>query len=323
MIRVLFFSANPVEGQDRLKLDEEYRDINDQIRKTKYGNQFYFQVGLATRVNDLQDRLQEFDANIVHFSGHGKSDSRLVLLDQDSHPMPVSAVAVAKLFELVNDRNTIRCVFLNACYSEEQAKAIANHVDCVIGMSNAVGDDAAKQFAVSFYSSLGYGSSIQKAFALACNSLSLEGIPEEDTPKLNVREGVDAAEVVLVKPTHGGVTTKKKSAPPKDTSDKREINSPPPEFQLIGTWRFQFNDGSTSIVEYYPNGSFMGQSMLLGMTHQVAGRWAYDSVSKALHIEGIVDGFRPLMNTLIFRDQKGVEYYGTGSFGESFVAIRG
>ena len=58
----------------------------------------------------------------------------------------------------------IDLVFLNACYSEKQARAIAEHVNCVIGMSNAISDIAAIEFASTFYSSLGFGRSIKDAF---------------------------------------------------------------------------------------------------------------------------------------------------------------
>jgi hypothetical protein len=40
---------------------------------------------------------------------------------------------------------------LNACYSEIQANAIVQHIDYVIGMSQAIGDTAAIKFAMGFY----------------------------------------------------------------------------------------------------------------------------------------------------------------------------
>ena len=73
---------------------------------------------------------------------------------------------------------------LNACYSESQAQAIAKHIDCVIGMSNAIGDEAAISFAAAFYQALGYGRSVQAAFDLGCVQIDLENLDEQDTPKL-------------------------------------------------------------------------------------------------------------------------------------------
>jgi hypothetical protein len=49
-----------------------------------------------------------------------------------------SSGALANLFGLFAGQ--IECVLLNACYSKVQAEAIYRHVDCVIGMNQAVGD---------------------------------------------------------------------------------------------------------------------------------------------------------------------------------------
>ena len=86
---------------------------------------------------------------------------------------------------------------LNACDTEPLAKALVQHVECAIGMRQAIGDDAAIAFAVSFYQALAFHESVAKAFRLACNELELQQIPEEQTPILRVMRGVDAATLVL------------------------------------------------------------------------------------------------------------------------------
>lgn len=43
-----------------------------------------------------------------------------------------------------------------------------------IGMNTSIGDDAARVFAAQFYSSIGFGLSIQKAFDQAKAALMLE-----------------------------------------------------------------------------------------------------------------------------------------------------
>ena len=88
-------------------------------------------------------------------------------------------------------------VFLNACYSEDQAKAISQHVDFVIGMSRTISDEASIAFATSFYSSLGFGLSIDDAFNLAIGDLKLFSIPEDGTPQLLVKEGVDRTKLIF------------------------------------------------------------------------------------------------------------------------------
>jgi len=78
----------------------------------------------------------------------------------------------------------VKCIILNACYSKDQAIAIAEHIDYVIGMSQAIGDKAAISFAVGFYQALGAGRTIQDAYELGCVQIRLQGIPEHLTPVL-------------------------------------------------------------------------------------------------------------------------------------------
>ncbi len=78
----------------------------------------------------------------------------------------------------------MECVLLNACYSEVQAKAIAQHIPYVIGMNQAIGDRAAIEFATSFYDALGAGESVDFAFRLGKNAMQMVDIPEENTAVL-------------------------------------------------------------------------------------------------------------------------------------------
>ena len=67
---------------------------------------------------------------------------------------------------------------MNACYSQIQAQAIAENIDCVVGMSTAIGDEAAIIFAASFYRAIGFGRSIKDAFDQGKIAIMVEGIPE-------------------------------------------------------------------------------------------------------------------------------------------------
>ena len=109
----------------------------------------------------------------------------------------VSSAALAQLFALL--RGNIRLVVLNACYSEEQARAIVKEVDFVVGMADSIGDDGAGTFAAAFYRGLAYGKSVQTAFGLGLNELRLmELMDDEGVPVLLTREGVDASAVTLM-----------------------------------------------------------------------------------------------------------------------------
>lgn len=55
-------------------------------------------------------------------------------------------------------------------------------------------------FAAQFYSAIGFGVSLKKAFEQAKVALMLEGIQEENTPELIIQEGLDADEIIIVRP---------------------------------------------------------------------------------------------------------------------------
>lgn len=181
-IRILFLAANP-KGTDQLRLDEEVREIDEALlQKAEFRDKFELKQQWAVRVSDLQAHLLRFQPDIVHFSGHGSAESEIILEDNSGNSKAVSDRALSQLFSVLKDN--IRCVVLNACYSASQAQAIAEHIDCVIGMSNAIGDMAAISFAKSFYQALGYGRTIDTAFKLGVSQIDLEGLNEQDTPQL-------------------------------------------------------------------------------------------------------------------------------------------
>lgn len=180
-IKILFLAANP-KDTGQLRLDEEMRGIDQALRQAEFRDKFDIKQQWAVRVIDLQSHLLRYQPDIVHFSGHGSATSEIILEDTSGNSQPVSSRALSQLFFVLKDN--IRCVILNACYSEQQAQAIAKHIDCVIGMSKAIGDSAAINFAIAFYQALGYGRDVKTAFDLGCVQIDLENLSEQDTPKL-------------------------------------------------------------------------------------------------------------------------------------------
>jgi hypothetical protein len=195
-VKILFLAAMP-DDQLRLRLDQEYREIGEKIRASKCRDQLELKSEWAVRVKDLHDLLLREKPHILHFSGHGAVGGGLLFVDDAGNSQPVSEVALSKLFRILKD--SLRVVVLNACFSAPQAKAITTAIDCAVGMKGTIGDTAAVEFASAFYQALGYGRSVQVAFDLGCNALELLGIPEEKTPTLLIRRGVDAAQVLLTR----------------------------------------------------------------------------------------------------------------------------
>ena len=55
----------------------------------------------------------------------------IILTDGTDTSQPVTADALADLFAILKDN--VRCVVLNACYTQVQAEGIATSIECVIG----------------------------------------------------------------------------------------------------------------------------------------------------------------------------------------------
>jgi eukaryotic-like serine/threonine-protein kinase len=184
MKKILILSANPLDTS-KLRLDEEVREIRAALKRAKNRDKFQIITESAVRADDLRLALLEHEPSIVHFSGHGSGKDGLAFESNSGHLQLVSTESLVRLFELFKTK--IECVLLNACYSKMQADAIHEHIDCVIGMSRAIGDRAAIEFAVGFYDALGAGYSYDYCFKIACVSVNLEGIPESETPVLRAR----------------------------------------------------------------------------------------------------------------------------------------
>lgn len=172
---ILFLSANPRDTQ-RLRLDAEAREIEEGLKRSKQRDAFKIVTSPAASATDMRRALLEHSPRIVHFAGHGESEDGLVFDDGHGNSQLVNSSALANLFQLFAAE--IHCVLLNACYSAPQAEAIAAHIDYVIGMSQAIEDDAARAFAVAFYDALGAGRDIEFAYQSACVELELRNLDQ-------------------------------------------------------------------------------------------------------------------------------------------------
>jgi hypothetical protein len=194
-ISVLFFAANPL-NQQQLRLDEEVRVIGEMIRKSEHRDAVQLESRWAVRPLDVLQAINECQPRIIHFSGHGSEQDEIVFQDNDGNAKLVSKEAIVAT--MAAGSGDIQLVFFNTCYSRGQAEAVVQHVPAAIGMNTSIGDAAAQVFSAQFYSAIGFGLSVQKAFAQAKAALMLEGIPEESTPELFVTPGLDPDQLVLV-----------------------------------------------------------------------------------------------------------------------------
>lgn len=170
-----------------LRLDKEIREIEEAILRATNRDFFEIRIRTAVRPQDIRRAIAEEQPEIVHFCGHGLKDGSLVLEDEGGNNKPVSAEALASLFKL--HVNYIKCVLLNACYSEKPAEAISQYIDYTIGMNNPIEDITAIEFTKGFYDGLGYKVSTNKdvfkrAFDEAIVALQMENLSEGSIPVL-------------------------------------------------------------------------------------------------------------------------------------------
>ena len=194
---ILLMSAN-ADRQQPLRLDEEHREIDHAVTYAQAGDRLEVRTADAVRLDDLQSALLRHRPAIAHFSGHGSASAGILLTDDLGHARPAPPDALSDLFRIL--RGGLRCVVLNACFTDEQARAIAAHVPYVVGMRGRVLDDAAIRFAAGFYQGIAHAKSVRVSFELGRNRLDLHGHADADVPQLIAAPGAVDRPVIDDKP---------------------------------------------------------------------------------------------------------------------------
>lgn len=217
--KILFLAANPT-NTGVLRLGQEHREVEQSLRESKVRDKFELTERFAVTAKSLFTALLDENPVVVHFSGHGemmRDDNStevassekgfrsimatmneeeldmgdytggIVVEDNSGKAKLVKAEALATLFGNISG---IKCVVLNACYSESQANAILEQVPYVIGMNTAVPDNTAIMFATGFYRALGDGRDYENAFNLAKSLVAIEGLKGADIPVIHVNQSL-------------------------------------------------------------------------------------------------------------------------------------
>jgi hypothetical protein len=186
--RILVLSANPW-NTGRILVAEEVREIFDRIKEGPYHDRFELHNHSAVRPVDLQRFLWMYEPHIVHFSGHGSANQRILL---NGTGRKAQALDQQGLRDVLASYNThVRVVVLNACLTKEQARSISEVVDYSIGTTKPIGDKASVAFAGAFYRALGFGKSIREAFKSAIGELALTKMRRSRGIELFVRNGLN------------------------------------------------------------------------------------------------------------------------------------
>ena len=175
-LRILFLASDPSNAA-RLHLGKELQEVRNKLASN---SSFEIKDQQAVKPDDVLQIIISYKPHIVHFSGHGTDAGELCFEDELGKAKSIPPMALASLFSMVTEY--VKCVIVNTCYSEKQAKAIAQYVPVVIGTKSEISDNAAIKFSTGFYSSLEPDltqNSLKKAFDLGCISIQFDGNLDE------------------------------------------------------------------------------------------------------------------------------------------------
>jgi hypothetical protein len=175
-VNVLMLAVSPIDQQN-LRLDAEYRDLKEKLSaldEPKKKIKVRFET--AVRTDQIQDHLLNSSPDVLHFSGHGNIGF-LCFEDVNGVTQDVSGESFASMIRLFKDH--IRCVVLNACFSQGVANALKADIDYVIGCDSTIDDSAAISFTRAFYQALSAGKTYEVAFEFGVASVSTAGFARE------------------------------------------------------------------------------------------------------------------------------------------------
>lgn len=221
-MKILFLGANSLDTP-QLQIPAELRDVKEEFERAAKRQDIDVRAELAVRPTDLSRLLLDYRPDIVHFSGHGmelrvrtgttssttrefdlpddsashdkSAESAILFVSSAGHAVLVPPDALTSLFGILK---TQRCIVLNACFSATQARALSQHVDCVVGMTRTIRDESAIAFAAGFYQALARGKSVKEAFELGKNLIAICSLPDAEVPELYTKSGIDGNAVRFV-----------------------------------------------------------------------------------------------------------------------------
>ena len=113
---------NDASGNQLGKLKEESNKIGEKLQAEAIGEQFDLPVEKVVSIDDLIGNLVKLNPQIVHFSGYAIRQRDKGLQNENKENEDLLSASLEKVFQIRG--RYINCVFLNACYSEKEAKKL-------------------------------------------------------------------------------------------------------------------------------------------------------------------------------------------------------
>lgn len=169
ILSILYISAQP---SDKIFLRSEFDEITKRLYNSDKNRDVEFFPPLWEADYDGLLRNLKRKPTILHYSGHGDKNSIYLMNKITGKTQSLENYELEDIFEGRSDY--LKLVFLNSCFSSNQAKIISSFGMYVLGINNQeVDDQVAISFADNFY--LGIESqtkpiNIQKAIRIGCTN---------------------------------------------------------------------------------------------------------------------------------------------------------
>jgi hypothetical protein len=197
-LRVAFLTTNPVR-EAALRTDMEMRDVLKEVRRSANREEVEIRHLPAARLEDLLDALNEFEPNVVHFSGHG-GDAAVLFDNRDVDENG----GVELNFEVIHEtvaatHSPPELLVFNACDTLDGADIFLKTVRAVVAMSSSITDSAATLFSARFYAALAGGQSVDAALQQGKVILKAARLARDaELPTLVVRKGTSPKSIKFV-----------------------------------------------------------------------------------------------------------------------------
>lgn len=177
-IKILFLAALP---DDKHRLQSEFDTVREKVKTSIQKKELEFLLPTwETDYDKLLTRLKEDRPDVLHYSGHGELEGLCLINTNSRKTQLLENYELKDIFE--GRTSYLKLVFLNSCFSSEQAKIISQQGMYVLGIKEEkIADEAAVELAERFY--LGFTTqdppiSIEKAIRRGCTNFA-KAYPEK------------------------------------------------------------------------------------------------------------------------------------------------
>lgn len=156
---MLFFAANP-KPDTLISFEKEFTSIKKELQDKSIRKKLEILINLQSTFSEIVDLINMEKPVCVHFVGHGEEENPdtsegggiRVMNDNRREVETLSSRDLENAFSKIKKKHPqLELVFLNACFTEPQARAISKSGIYTLGTSIRIGSTNARRFAALFY----------------------------------------------------------------------------------------------------------------------------------------------------------------------------